>query len=562
MKNRLIRLYAILLSTIFGIVFTAQILGFLGMYRIGLVLPLTLLTSIGAYWIYQRHTTNWLDSSITPQGSQSKLLILTTLITSISLVSIIFVQRMIFWYSSTLGRFIPSDFVDYHSIKVFQLVRDGSVWNLAIPYGQYPFGLESLIAFGMLIVPDIRITGLMFALVFIVLWLTLALLVMRFAQLSIDVSLLLATGLCLIPLVFPQLLNIGKNDVLLSTTILIAVLHAPIGNDRFHPYGLAFATMLSLATKATGLYILFYLWGLVMLNWFLHLRKGTWRTYLSPLTFIAVIFVMFPGGLWVIRNYLILGEVFTSEIASFFGTTIILNLDNPSLYSSWQSIDLLFHLVLATILGMSSLFYKRLSWQMLGLVIVISITFMVTPLAAFLTTNNLDYLDVQWRFVLHGLLLLGIILVVIIAPLIHRMYAWVSQHYIVSIGMSLGLISASVLLLYVIGFDDLFTYDAGLWEHVVDPTLQDDSIYDELAQLGASTVYIENLTWFSPMLRNENLILTELRYPLGRSEIYPFPDIEYIAIGRQSEPTTVIYQQYQWDIIFEDDTGIIYQRVR
>ncbi|MGB7339468.1 MAG: hypothetical protein WBC91_11300, partial [Phototrophicaceae bacterium] len=182
--------------------------------------------------------------------------------------------------------------------------------------------------------------------------------------------------------------------------------------------------------------------------------------------------------------------------------------------------------------------------------------------AAFLTTNNLDYLDVQWRFVLHGLLLLGIILVVIIAPLIHRMYQWVSQRYIVSIGMSFGLISLSVLLLYIIGFDDLFTYDAGLWERVVDPTLQDDSIYDELAQLEASTVYIENLTWFSPMLRNENLILTELRYPLGRSEIYPFPDIEYIAIGRQSEPTTVIYQQYQWDIIFEDDTGIIYQRVR
>ncbi len=149
---------------------------------------------------------------------------------SIGLVIVIFVQRMLLWSQSTLGSIIAPDFINYHGIKALQLYYIGSVWDLSIPYGQYPFGYESLIAFGMFFTGDIRVTGVVHALTFIVFWLTIALLLIRYARLSIDVGLLLALMLCFMPIIFPQLMNVGKNDVLSALTILIAILHAPIGD--------------------------------------------------------------------------------------------------------------------------------------------------------------------------------------------------------------------------------------------------------------------------------------------------------------------------------------------
>ncbi|MEO1290899.1 MAG: hypothetical protein AAFV93_24445, partial [Chloroflexota bacterium] len=224
MTHPLIRLYAVLVCALFGIILTTQILGFLGLFTAVIAIPMAVIATVGAYWLYSRFSDSWLQT-LNLQKQETTLLSVITIVTSVVLIVIIYVQRMILWHQSSVGEIISNDFTRYHAIKIFQLVRDGSVWNLAIPYGQYPYGLEGLVAFGMLFVPDLRITGTLYAFVFIIFWLTVALMLVRFAQLSLDVSLLLAVGITFVPMLFAQLLNVGKNDVLLSTTILIAILH-------------------------------------------------------------------------------------------------------------------------------------------------------------------------------------------------------------------------------------------------------------------------------------------------------------------------------------------------
>lgn len=562
MKETLIRIYAGTVSLLFGIVFTAQILSFMGLYHAWIALPTSLIVIIFAYVAYMRSGKTWFET-FSPQESPSTLLRNSILFVCIVILLTVFLQRLVLWHISTAGQIIPIDFASYHSIKAFQLLRDGSNWNLAIPYGQYPSGYESLIAFGMFFTGDIRITGTVHALIILSFWLTTTLLIIRYSKLSIDVSLLLALAICFMPLIFPQMMNVGKNDILLSLTVLMAILHAPVGDERFHPIGLAFATMLSLATKATGLYILFYLWGLVMLNWGLHFRRNSWRDYLHPALFLLVIALMFPGGLWVIRNYLVLGNLFTSEISSFFQTTIISNLDNPTLYNSPGSMSLAYATVLILVFMTVSLFYTRLRWQMSATVLVIALTFAVTPLSAFLTVNNLDYLDVQWRFVLHGLVVLWVIMIVIVSPLIRRIYTYFASNSRLQYLASGLVILVIPVLIYGIGVNDIFGYDANQWEKMEDPTLEENSIFDAIETLEAGTLYVENMSWLPPTIRNPGLIITTLHYPLGQADIYPAPDIDYIAIysGFRDEPTASFYQSEDWELIFTDETGRIYRRI-
>jgi hypothetical protein len=391
-----LKLYAALFSCLFAIIFVAQILGFAGLYRPICAIPATLITALLAYWAYQKFQLD-----LKPQENSSHLLLLSSLL----LVLLVFVMRMLLWPHSELGKLIPADFFAYHSIKALELARSGSSWNLAIPYGDYPNGYESLAAFGLLLSGDIRILGLFHALIFLLTWLTLALLLVRYAAMPLYFALFFAALIFFIPSVYSLIVSIGKNDALLSLTILMAILHAPLPSRQFHPLGLAYATMLSLAIKASGLYILFYLWALVMLFWFLAWREGQAKRFLHPAIFLLCIAIMFVGGLWVIRNYLLMGEVLTSEVRSFFVTSIGANLTNPLLYNSGNE-SLWLMLAFSLIAGLASIVLKRWGWEMAVLLGAIALTFLVTPLSAFLTVQLL-VLRVQWRFVLHGKLCSG-----------------------------------------------------------------------------------------------------------------------------------------------------------
>jgi hypothetical protein len=553
LRRIVLNTYAGLFSCLFAIVFVAQSLGFLGYYRPLLAIPTTLIVAVLAYWGYQKF-----QLELAPEELSSKALQNSLFLSSLILVFFVFLLRMLLWPHSELGKIIPVDFLAYHGIKALELARSGSMWNLAIPYGDYPNGYESLIAFGLLLTNDIRILGLVHALIFLLIWLTLALLLSRYAAMPLALALFLSVLLFFIPGFYSLILTVGKNDGCLSLTILIAILHAPIPNRHVHPIGLAYATMLSLATKATGLYILFYLWGLVLFFWWQTRREGKAKGYLNPAIFGLCLALMFTGGLWVIRNYWLMGEILTVEVRSFFVTSLGANLLHPSLYNSGRESFLLL-LALIAVLGIAAICLKRFGWTMTFLLLVIAGTFILTPLTAFLTVQKLVMI-VQWRFVLHGLLLLALLSMALLWPyLASKVLAWSR----ILAGLSLIITIGLVLILNPF---ELLSYDASRTEQFIDPNGTAPSVYDEVARLESGILYMQNGDWFALSYANPNITVTQgTRYPLGRGDIYPAPVPDYaffIPGERRPEPSfDNLGTSYNWELIYEDATGQLYRRL-
>jgi hypothetical protein len=558
--------YSGLFCFLFAIIFTAQILGMAGLYTAWSAIPMTIIVAVLAFWGYKRFDNAWLNE-LESDSEAPPILVNTILFSTLLIVFLVFVQRMILWPHSELGNIISSDFLGYHSIKILDFLRSASVWNLALPYGQYPFGYESLTVFGMLFTGDIRILGTAHALIFVLFWLTIALLLLRYTKMPLAFSLLISLGLCFVPFLYSNLLLIGKNDVLLSLTVLMAILHAPLGSKRFHPLGLAFATMLSLATKVTGLYVLFYLWGLLLFYWWQAYRQKQFVAYLSPFVLILTLAIMFPGGLWVIRNYLVMGEIFTTEVASFFYTSIGANLGNPTLYqsgreSAWLIAGFVFLLIVMGFVWRN----PRLQWSMLGVLVMVAATFIVTPLGAFHVTRP-ELMHVEWRYVLHGIALLEILVLVLLWRFLFALYQQLAQKPLLVNALSVITLIITFVVLGLFGSDKLFVYDSERGERLLDPYGEQQSIYDfARTELDNGVAYVERVNPFYVMYGNPNLTVIEgYIYPLGRAEIYdePIPDyVMFVPTVRASEPVVSrLSKRYEWELIYEDETGQVYRRV-
>jgi hypothetical protein len=552
LRRFVLKSYAILFSSLFAIIFVAQILGFLSLYRPIIAIPATILVAVLAYWGYQKFSLELPSKELDSKTLQNSLVI-----ASLILVFCVFVVRMLLWPHSELGKSISGDFFGYHGLKALELARSGSIWNLAIPYGDYPSGYESLASFGLLLLGDIRVLGFFHALIFVLFWLTVALLLMRYAAMPLPWALFLSVLLAFFPLFYSLLLSIGKNDVLLTLTILTAILHAPIPSRHFHPLGLAYSTMLSLAVKASGLYILFFLWALVMLYWFLAWREGKAKAYFHPAVFLLSLAIMFVGGLWVIRNYLLLGEVLTVEVRSFFITSIGANLTNPLLYNSGTETWMLLG-ALAIVLVMAAISYKLSSPSMGLLLLVIALTFVFTPLSAFHTLQS-EVLHVEWRYVLHGSVLLAILFLALLWKAFGAKIQ--EQRFLAPLPLIM-----SIALMMLLNPLDLFAYDASRAEQFRDPNGAAPSVYDEVARLESGIVYLDWGNWFVLAYSNPNITITQgTLYPLGRGDIYPAPVPDYaFFIPRAHDPEPNFDNLgaiYDWELIYSDETGNLYRRL-
>lgn len=566
LRRIILNSYIGLFSFLFAVIFTAQILGIAGLYTARLAIPITIIVAVVAFLAYVRFDNGWLNE-IEAEDDVPARLQNSMLLSSLLIVLLVFVLRMLLWPHSELGRVISDDFLSYHSIKILDFLRSGSIWNLAIPYGQYPNGYESLTVFGMFFTGDISIIGTVHALIFVLFWLTISLLLLRYTKMPLIFSLLISLILCFVPFLYSALLLVGKNDILLSLTVLMAILHAPVGNKRFHPLGLAFATMMSLATKVTGLYVLFYLWGLVLWHWWQAYREKQFSSYLSPYIFAATIAIMFPGGLWVIRNYLLMRELFTTEVASFFHTSIGANLTNPALYNSGsESLWLLGGLGLLVVVMVFVWRDSRLYWSMVGVLAMIAATFIITPLGAFHVTQP-NRLHLEWRYVFHGIVLLEILIVVLLSGTILRIYQNVVKNHLYINALSALILIMTFIVLAGLGFTDLLSYDAERSKILLDPYGSEQSIYDYArTELESGIVYVERVKPFYVMYGNPNLIAIEgYKYPLGRADIYeePIPDyVLFVPTRRVPEPTlSGLTSIYEWELIYEDETGQIYRRL-
>lgn len=564
MHRLLLRLYGLVLSAFFGVTFTTQILAFLGGYTPVLVIPMSLLMTGLAYWGYQRIGRKW-HAALEQPAQRWHSLARAAVVSVVLLLSIVFLYRMALWPFSELGAQIPADFRGYHAAKALHLPYSGSFWNLNLPYGQYPIGYEGLLAFAVLLTGHLESLGLVHLSITLLLFLTLYVLLSRYTPFAPPYALLLSLGIFFIPSFYSQILVVGKNDVLLSTTVLVAIAHAPVGDEKraWHPLGLAYATLLSLATKATGLYVLFYLWGLVLLFWFLAWRRGTSREYLRISTFALLLALMFPGGLWVIRNVLVMGSLFSPEVSLFFQTSIANNLTNPLLLNAGaESNDLLKALLVVIASSAGLLFSKRFRWDMLGLIGVLVLSFILTPLSAFHTLDSTT-LHVEWRYTLHGLWMLLVLVLALLAPPLHALMEYIERTALLRRGMALVVVLTAAGTFGFLDGVQLLRLAPQQNTALYQPTVVDARlpIYETmLAEIDSG--FVQEMGWsrYYVIYRSAQAEIQDGLYPLGRPDLdQPFvPDY---AITASPDETLQPPAGHSWELLHEDATGRIFRRV-
>ena len=93
MKETLIKIYAGTVSLLFGIVFTAQILSFVGLYTAWIAIPLSLIVIGFAYIGYMRFGKTWFEA-FSPQDSPSTLLRNSILATCLIILLTVFLSRL------------------------------------------------------------------------------------------------------------------------------------------------------------------------------------------------------------------------------------------------------------------------------------------------------------------------------------------------------------------------------------------------------------------------------------------------------------------------------------
>jgi hypothetical protein len=566
----IIALNAFLLCLIFGIVFTAQTLGFLGIYWRWIAVPLTFIVTGAALTGYYRLHHGWFETLNPDDDYDQSLFTIVIVITVLVFVTAVFGTRMMLFPYSELGRFVPSDFHGYHALKALDLIRSHSYWNVTLPYGEYPLGYESLLAFSLALTGSLQWAGMLQFL--LVLWLltTLVLLLRRYAQLPIVLAFIIGTGMLFVPPLYGQLLTIGKNDVLVGISVLAAVLHSSAAADkRFHPFGLAFATMISIATKTSGVFVLVYLWVLILWDWWQAYQKQQHKAYLHPAIFAATIGLMFPGGFWVLRNVFRMGSILSPELASFPQTTILSNLTHPLLYQSGiESIVLLIAVGYVLAITVFLWLNHRFGWRVALLILVLALGFMATPLSAFHTPQR-EVLHVEWRYVLHGLLIGYVMLIGLATALVKHIWHQMTNGLVKEVLLIQVSIVGIIAILWLFDIPTKVGYDRANYHHaLIDPypdtDARYDSVYDYVRQeIDSGVIYVERIEPFFLVYPNPHITTTYgTLYPLGLSGRFDFPTPDYAMAAASHEfMFDKLPGDFEWELIYEDRTGRIYRRV-
>ena len=264
--------YILIIGLFYGVMFAGQLLGFVELYNTLPVISLSLLIGAAAVWAYFHWGgARFYDSIFQHHSDQEKPYYLNGVLYAASLmvISFLFLLPLVRWPYSPIGDTLTWDAGLYHFPKAIELYRSGSFWDMGIPYGEYPIGYESLLAFGLVLTRNELLFGTIHALIAIYFVLTVWLLGCRYTRLSPPLLLFITSLLMLsgsFPVesnlwwVFYHLINtIGKNDLLLSAAVLTVILHAPVGplqrKNAYHTAGIMLATMIAISIKPNAIYL-------------------------------------------------------------------------------------------------------------------------------------------------------------------------------------------------------------------------------------------------------------------------------------------------------------------
>ncbi|BAJ62731.1 hypothetical protein [Anaerolinea thermophila] len=569
MRRFFLSLYAALLAFFFAQVFSAQVLGLTGIYRAITAIPLTLLLTILAILVYWRWSGNAFLAQLPEEIAFPAWANRTLAIVGMLLVLAIAVLPTALWPLSPVSETLHWDAGAYHFPKAVELYKSGNVWDLSIPYGEFPFGYESMLSFALLVAGKETFFGLVHALTALTVFLGLWLMARRATTLP-DGVLMFLLGLIFVSeavtvkanpfyIFLDQSHMIGKNDLFLAMGVIAAFAHAPLGrapqNSRVHLPGLVYATLLVLATKPAGMFAVTPLWLPVLWDWFKGWKNTPrWRE-LGFATFFIV-----PGGLWAVRNLFIIHTIFPEGVWEMNEWSIANNLTNPYFYN-YLPRNFVFLLLVLGISLLLTLLRRKPYWRISVAFLILFVGFIFTPESGFMKTTQVPT-QTAWRL---GIALVAYEVVVLLAlfePLINavlkRLPAWIIAAPAVLIALGLMIYTRDLYRLNpqnAIVLRDEFREPVGVDGYHSAYDFVQKNLRNAVIQIEGGVFYY----MYGPGYTNSP---TKLHYPLGREHMVPQLDPQYLVViphGDPFEPSADFMKK--WKIIYRDPEGIVLERI-
>lgn len=562
-RNPVLLLFAIVLSFLYGVIAISQILGIARNYKAFLVIPLALVLGGTAFTLYARLGKPFNECFSKPARFPKNLwLTLAFLISGLALYTLLVFFPVAHWPYSPISSELPWDAGLYHFPKAAEMLSTGSAWDLSISYGEYPFGYESLIAFALSLNHPGLLIGSVHALLSLFLLLTMTLLVARHTRLPLAPVIWL-TSLLFIGyqiarsfdsniwwIFWPQITLIGKNDLFMGASLLAVLLFAPLSREGpFFPFGLALASAVAISVKPNTALVVLFAW--LMMLFFLW-RSGQLGRYLWQLIGSAI--VILPGILWMARNLIEQGALFSQASLVASKWSIASNLTNPFFYHYIPK-NLYYVLGIMAISAVVSIFRPALRFYCLAALVML-VTFALTPASAFLRDTQVPA-QIAWRFAIALLAYLFVLLLILFEPIIIPVYAWISRKAALSVALAIGVLAFGILVVW--SQRDLLS------------TVTQNSIvlHDQFSTPVGVDGYYSAYDYVQKNVHN-SVVITENGLPyylydagftnsVTRSR--PADYIVYIK-GPGDFPDTLDQPDWSktWQLVYKDSEGRVYQR--
>ncbi|RJQ42072.1 MAG: hypothetical protein C4545_05260 [Anaerolineaceae bacterium] len=400
------RIFQFLLVLFFVLTASSAVLGFLKVYSpISEISVSVLLTGCLLFFLWKQG-----KDKADPTPSKIPAWLSAVLFgCGIAILCTLIIYPVLRWPASHVGDWFPWDAGLYHFPKAVELYRSGSIWDLSIAYGDYPFGYESLLSFGLLLTGDLTLFGPIHALIVLFFICGFWVLARRITKLDGGLLMLLIAVFILSDRLF-QFMNlwrvftldiytVGKNDLLVTASLLAALYYFYQVQERYESgiLGFALASGLAASIKPNTLYVLFPLWL------FLFIRN--YRERLGSLAAHALLLI--PGLLWLVRNLIVLGAPVSADAARLSAWSIVSNLTNPYFYQNIPKNLLLVVGLVALEVVLAFKNNKAHFWNAVVAVVLLA-AFISTPVTAYFgDTNTIP--SINWRFGEALLAFLGIL---------------------------------------------------------------------------------------------------------------------------------------------------------
>ena len=553
-------IFQFLLVFFFAVAASSSLLGFADLYSPTLEISMAILVTAGILWILWKKT----DSQDDPLSMKIPAWLSALFFgCALLILFMLIIYPILRWPTSHAGDWFPWDAGLYHFPKAVELYRSGSIWDLSISYGEYPFGYESLLSFGLSLTGDLALFGPIHALIVLFFICGFWLLARRVTHLDGGLLMLLIVMLILSDKFF-QFMNlwrvftldiytVGKNDILVAASLLAALWYFSETRKNMEQgiLGFSLASSLAASIKPNTLYVLFPLWIFLLI--------GVDRKQLGKL--LAYALLMIPGLLWLVRNLIVLGSPASPDALRLSEWSILANFDNPYFYQNIPK-NLILIVLLVIVEAVQGLKGKKEHRWNAMIAVVLVVGFIGTPVTAYFgETDTLP--SINWRFGEAMLAWMGILVINDIAQLFQKIKLKKQLPRFVFILLAGFVFAGSSVFIYsqratmqAVPLNAIILHDQ-FWEPVGTDGYR--SAYDYIQRnVRDSVVWVENGLPF--YLYDADFTNTVSRR--GKPDYVVSFKKDWFGDGYQDYPDLMkeLLQDPDYEIVYQDGEGLVLKR--